>query len=156
MLIVDAQQLSLKETHTAWAIACVWQFRIEISKKSKKKKKILFFLDLIEWDFFSLQLYCAIADRWNFGFSLQLHSDKVDKNKSLYLGCKIFCFNICQHREMITQLDCLIHLSPHIVASFTMCGENISDLMMAIPCIQCSIITTITVLHIRSLDLFIL
>lgn len=129
-------------------------FVLKLAKKAKKK--ILFFLDLIERDFFSLQLYCAIADRWNFGFSLQLHSDKVDKNKSLYLGCKIFCFNICQHREMITQLDCLIHLSPHIVAYFTMCGENISDLMMAIPCIQCSIITTITVLHIRSLDLFIL
>lgn len=125
------------------------------SAKQNKTKQILFFLDLIERDFFFPQLYCTIADRWNFGFSPQLYSDKIDKNKGLYLGCKIFCFNICQHREMITQLDCLIHPSPHIVDSFTVCGENISDLMTAIPCIQCSIITAITVLHIRSLDLFI-
>ena len=30
---------------------------------------------------------------------------------------------------MIAQLDWLIHPSPHIVASFTVCGENTSDLM---------------------------
>ena len=32
---------------------------------------------------------------------------------------------------MISQLDWLIYPSPHIVASFTVCGENTSDLMTA-------------------------
>lgn len=119
---------------------CLWRKHILLEQlhvydnlvlKSAKKKKILSLLDLIERDFFFLQLYCSIASRWSLDFSPQLCSDKIDKNKDLYLVCKIFCFNICWHREMITQLDWLIHPSPHIVDSFTVCSENTSDLMTA-------------------------